>query len=140
MRYLLDTCAMSEAVRPRRDSGLVEWFSHQDENDLYMSVLTVGELEKGVVKLPASKKKERLMRWLQEDVKKRFADRLFDVDLDIATTWGRIRAEAECRGRPLPAIDALIAATAIANDCVVVTRNVADFERAGARTVNPWSG
>lgn len=139
MKHPLDTCAVSELIRSRPDRAFTEWFNRQDESDVYMSVFTVGELEKGVVKLPASRKKERLMRWLQEDVKERFADRLFEVDLEIATTWGRIRGEAERRGGPLPAIDGLIAATAIANDCVVVTRNVADFERAGARTVNPWS-
>ncbi len=139
MRYLVDTCVISEITRPRPHSAVIEWLNSQDANDLHVSVLAFAELEKGVARLPASRKKERLERWLQDDIKKRFADHLFDVNLGIAELWGRIQAEAERRGKPLPVIDGLVAATAIANDCVVVTRNVADFERAGARTVNPWS-
>ncbi len=78
MRYLLDTCAVSELVRSRADRGFIEWFDRQDENDLHVSVLAVGELEKGVAKLPASRRKEGLARWLEEDVKERFAERLLD--------------------------------------------------------------
>ncbi len=130
---------MSETIKPKRDPGLVQWFAEVDENDLCMSVLTVGELEKGVLKLPASRKKERLLRWLRDDVKKRFAERLLDVDLDVAVTWARIQADAESGGRPLPVVDGLIAATAVAHDCAVVTRNIVHIERCGARVVCPWS-
>lgn len=139
MRYLVDACAMSETVKPKRDPGLVQWFAEVHENDLCMSVLTVAELEKGILKLPASRKKERLLRWVQDDVKERFADRLLDVDLDVAVTWARIRAEAERKGSPPPVIDSLVAATAVAHDCAVVTRNIVHIERCGARVVNPWS-
>ena len=140
MRYLVDACAMSETIKPKRNPRLVQWFAEVDENDLCMSVLTVGELEKGVAKLPTSRKKERLLRWLEEDVKRRFADRLLDIDVGVAVAWGRAQAEAEKKGRPLPVIDSLIAATAITNDCAVVTRNVEDMERCGARVLCPWSG
>ncbi len=139
MRHLLDTCALSELIRSRADRGFIEWFDSQDENELHVSVLAVGELEKGVAKLPASRRRERLARWLEEDVKERFAERLLEVDLEVATMWGRIQAEAETRGEKLPIVDGLMAATAIVNDCVVVTRNPAHFERAGARVLNPWS-
>lgn len=139
MKYLLDTCAVSELIRPRPDRAFIEWLNSQDENDVGMSVLTVGELEKGVLKLPPSRRKERLLRWLDEDVKERFADRLLDVDLDVAVTWARIRAEAERKGSPPPVIDSLVAATAVAHDCAVVTRNIVHIERCGARVMNPWS-
>ncbi len=140
MRYLLDTCTASELVRDRPDPGVAQWIQSQDDADVGMSVLTVGELEKGVLKLPPSAKRERLVRWLRDDVKARFAERLLGLDLEAAETWARMRAEAEGVGRPPPVIDSLIAATAISRDCAVVTRNVEDMERCGARVVCPWSG
>ena len=92
MRYLLDTCAASELVRDRPDPGVAQWIQGKDDADVGMSVLTVGELEKGVLKLPPSTRRERLVRWLRDDVKARFAERLLGFDLEAAETWARMRA------------------------------------------------
>lgn len=136
--YLLDTCVVSELARPRPDAGVLAWLEAADEPALYLSVITLGELEKGIAKLPASARRRRIEEWVREDLAARFEERLLDVDRAIAARWGAISGEAEARGAPLPVIDALIAATAIRHGLEVVTRNTADLERCGALCVNPW--
>lgn len=136
--YLLDTCVVSELARPRPDGGVLEWLEAADEPALHLSVITLGELEKGIAKLPPSARRRRIEDWVREDLAARFEGRLLDVDRAIAARWGAISGEAEARGAPLPVIDALIAATALQHGLEVVTRNTADFERCGARCVNPW--
>lgn len=138
MSLLLDTSAVSELVKKVPDHGVVDWLARQDEETIYLSVLTLGELEKGIAKLRASPRRDQLQRWLRGDVAARFADRLLPVDLSVAVRWGALTADAEKRGVPLPVIDSLIAATALEHGLSVVTRNVADFGRCGVRCVNPW--
>lgn len=140
MKYLLDTCAVSEASKPRPDKGMAEWLRSQEEDRVFLSVLSIGELEKGLARLKHSGKRDRLLRWVREDVARRFAGRILTVGAEVARLWGRMQGEAELRGEPLPVIDSLIAATAIANGCVVVTRNVEGMERCGAEVACPWSG
>lgn len=138
MAYLLDTCVLSELVRPRPDAGVIAWLEDAGEDRLFLSVLTLGELEKGVARLSPSARRTRIERWVRKDLRARFEGRWIDVDQAVAERWGAITGASEARGEPLPVIDALIAATALVHDLEVVTRNTADLERCGARCLNPW--
>ena len=140
MAYLLDTCVLSEMVRPRPDAGVTQWLEDAEEERLYLSVVTLGELEKGTARLPASARRRRIERWVRKELAARFEGRILDVDRRVAERWGAISGASEARGAPLPVIDALIAATGLVHGFDVVTRNTADLERCGARCVNPWSG
>ncbi len=137
-RFLLDTCVISELIKPSPSSNVVRWVDDQDEEGLYISVITVGEIEKGISKLPEGKKKVQLQAWLYSELTDRFNDRILDVSLDVAHTWGRIFGEAEKNGRSLPVIDALIAATAITKGLTVVTRNTDDMKESGVALLDPW--
>ena len=107
---------------------------------LYLSVLTVGELEKGIARLAASTRRTRLQSWLRRDLLRRFGHRLLPVDARTAARWGVLTGESENHGQPLPVIDSLIAATALVHGLAVVTRNIGDFARCGATCINPWQG
>jgi len=104
----------------------------------YASVLTIGEIHKGIEKLPESKKKEKLHKWVNYDLKERFKNRIIDFDLQTATVWGKIQAQSELSGKGMPAIDGQIVATGISYDLIVVTRNITDMEISGASLINPW--
>lgn len=138
MKYLLDTCLISELVKKEPHPGVVNWLDEQDEQTLFLSVLNLGELQKGISKLPDCTKKDELQAWIGLDLVERFAGRILDIDLDTALWWGRIQGEAERAGEKLPVMDSLIAATAAAHGLIVVTRNVKDMERCGVRVCNPW--
>lgn len=138
MSFLLDTAVVSELVRKNPSGAVMKWIDGQDEASLYLSVLTIGELEKGVARLPASVRRTRLQSWVRRDLAERFGGRLLPIDTRTAARWGAIAGEFERRGRPLPVIDCLIAATAQVHGLAVATRNVGDFERCGATCVNPW--
>jgi len=138
VRVLLDTCILSELVKPRPDEKVVRWVDAQNEDHLFLSVLIIGELQKGIAKLPESPRRTALRDWLEQDLTERFAGRILPVDAGIALTWGRLQGEAERLGTKLPVIDALLTATAIVHDLTIATRNVADFVRCGAAIVNPW--
>lgn len=109
-----------------------------DETSLYLSVLTIGELEKGIGKLPVPSRRTRLETWVRSDLADRFRERLLAIDGTVAATWGKLAGEAEARGEPLAVIDGLIVATGIAHDLIIATRNTGDFERCGASCFNPW--
>jgi toxin FitB len=138
MNYLLDTCVISELIKKQPNSKVVQWISNIEEANLFISVLTIGELHKGIEKLPESRKKNNLHKWVTYDMKKRFQNRIIDFDLHTATIWGKIHARSEMSGQKLPAIDSLIAATGISHDLVVVTRNTRDMESSGVELLNPW--
>lgn len=138
MNYLLDTCLISELVRPRPEPKVAAWLAEQRESTLFLSVLTVGEIEKGAAKLHDADRAERIRRWLRQDVQFRFSGRILPIDREVATRWGRLMGEAQRQRVTLPVIDALLAATALVYDLVLVTRNVADLERAGVRVLCPW--
>jgi len=138
MKYLLDTCVISELVKPLPNDKVTSWLSSIDESKLYISVLTFGEIEKGIEKLTDGSKKKRLKLWLEDDLKQRFAGRIIPIDLKVALKWGQIQAMSEQAGKALPAIDGLIAVSAITNNCIVVTRNTADMEQSSVALLNPW--
>lgn len=138
MSFLLDTSVVSELVKPSPHGPVLKWIGDQDEASLHLSVVTIGELEKGIARLPASTRRTRLQSWVRRDLVERFGGRLLPIDIRTAARWGAITGESEKRGKPLPVIDSLIAATAIVHGLTVVTRNVEDFERCGAACINPW--
>ena len=140
MNYLLDTCVISELIKPRPDKKVIRWIDGVDERKLFLSVLTLGELEKGIARLPESARKEDLRRWLEQDLAARFAGRIIPIDAAVAAAWGRMQGAAELVGVRLPVIDALMAASAQVCRMSVVTRNVADLERCGTTVINPWAG
>jgi predicted nucleic acid-binding protein len=138
MNYLLDTCLISELAKSNPDKKVVDWVLSENETGFYVSVLTFGELHKGIEKLPESKKKEGLRVWIEDELKDRFQNRIIGIDMRVSILWGRIQCVAEKEGKPMPAIDSLIAATGIAHDLIVVTRNVSDMVQSGVRLLNPW--
>uniref|UniRef100_A0A831U295 Type II toxin-antitoxin system VapC family toxin n=1 Tax=Geobacter metallireducens TaxID=28232 RepID=A0A831U295_GEOME len=138
MKYLLDTCLISEMVKKEPNLAVVSWLDEQDEQTLFLSVLNLGELQKGISKLPDGAKKDGLQAWVTLDLVERFTGRIIDIDLNTALCWGRLQGEAERLGVKLPVMDSLIAAVAAAHGLIVVTRNVRDMERCGVKVCNPW--
>jgi len=138
MKYLLDTCVISELIKKKPNPKIVQWIAKTEESSLFMSVLTIGEIHKGIEKLPESRKKEKLHDWIRYDLEERFQNRILDFDLQTAVIWGRIQAHSELSGKAMPAIDGLIAATGLSYDLAVVTRNSTDMEMSGVTLINPW--
>ncbi|MDZ7718838.1 MAG: type II toxin-antitoxin system VapC family toxin [Balneolaceae bacterium] len=139
MSYLIDTCCISELVKKKPNPNVLKWFADQDELSMYLSVITFGELRKGIEKLPDSKKKKELNQWVNEDLNRRFKNRVININMEEVNRWGKILATAEKNGKPLPAIDSLIAATAQVHELSVVTRNTQDMEGSGVDVINPWT-
>ena len=138
MKYLLDTCVISELIKPQPNRSVVSWLQSQTENDLYLSVLTFGEIEKGIEKAVNETRKSKLKLWVEEDLKQRFKGRILAIDLDVCTKWGEIQAKTELLGKPMPSIDGLIVVSALVNNCIMVTRNVKDMQQSGVELFNPW--
>jgi len=138
VKYLLDTCLISELVKKAPNPAVVSWLDEQDEQKLFLSVLNLGELQKGISKLADGTRKNELQAWVALDLVERFTGRILEIDLETALCWGKLQGEAEQAGEKLPVMDSLIAATAVAHGLVVVTRNVRDIERCGVRVCNPW--
>lgn len=136
--FLLDTNCVSELIRPRPDRHVMEWTDATNEASLYLSVLTLGEIRKGLAALPQGTRRTRLETWLEVDLKARFHGRILPVDSAVADRWGLLTAEAKRKGKPLPVIDGLMAATALHHNLTVVSRNVSDFARARVPVLNPW--
>ena len=139
MRYLLDTNVISEMVAKRPDPRVLRWLSAQNPDDIYLSVITIGELSKGIERLPASKRKETLRSWLHDDLLARFSGHILTLDVDVMLTWGRMTSRLQRSGRPLPAIDSLLAVLAEHHHCVLVMRNAADYSDIGLTVLNPWA-
>lgn len=138
MPYLLDTNVISEAIKPRPEPRVLTWLAAQSASAIYLSVLTLGELEQGIARSPHPLRLARLARWLEEDVLPRFRDRLLVVDVPVMKTWGQITGRALVEGRPTGYVDSLLAATAIVHGLTLVTRNTADVAALPVPTINPW--
>ena len=136
--YLLDTNCISEAVRAQPDPRVAEWVQGIDEDLLHVSVLTLGEIRKGIASLPESRRRERLEIWLTVELRQRFGERILSVDHRVADRWGVLAAHARKRGRQVSIIDGLLAATAVEHDLIVVSRNEGDFAAFELAVINPW--
>jgi tRNA(fMet)-specific endonuclease VapC len=139
VNYLLDTCLISELVAKQPNQQVVDWLDAQVPETLYLSVITIGEIAKGISKLTASKRKESLTKWLNETLPNRFEHRILTIDVSTMMFWGNLVGQLEQNGRPLPVMDSLIAAIALQNSLSLVTRNENDFAGTGVVIVNPWS-
>lgn len=139
MRYLLDTNVISEPFKRSPERRVVRWLNDQSPLDLYISVLTLGELTMGFELVPAGKRRDELQSWVTRDVPRHFVGRLLPVDEEIAREWGQMSAEGRATGRELPATDGLLLATAQIHDLVLVTRNERDCANRGVEILNPWS-
>jgi len=136
LSYLVDTNVLSELRRREPNPRVVEWFTQRPSTTLFLSVLTLGELRKGIQLIPDGERRLRLLDWLEAELPKFFAGRILAVDASVADRWGRLQADA---GRSVPAVDSLLAATALHHGLSLVTRNVRDFMYSGLEVVNPWS-
>jgi toxin FitB len=138
MKYLLDTCVISDLVARQPNPKVIEFVDSIDSDDVYLSAITIGEIAKGIEKLPKSKRKQELHSWLKEDLLVRFNGKIIPLDTDVLIEWGLLTARLESTGTTLPAMDSLIAATVLAHKLTLVTRNVNDFENTGVTILNPW--
>lgn len=139
MRYLLDTCVISELVARQPDAGVVQWVDSIDEDRLFLSAISIGEIRKGIEKLADSKRKSTLAEWLEDDLLIRFQDKILPIDTQVMLVWGELTATLEKRGRRMPAMDSLIAAVALQGGLHLVTRNEDDFAYSGVSVINPWT-
>ena len=136
--FLLDTNCISELVRTTPDPRVLQWIDAADESLLYLSVLTLGEIRKGVAGLPQGKRQTQLEMWLELDLQARFSGRILPIDALIADRWGLMAAEAKRKGWALSAIDGLLAATALQHNLTIVSRNISDFANTRVQSLNPW--
>ncbi|MDZ7863309.1 type II toxin-antitoxin system VapC family toxin [Acidovorax sp.] len=136
MSYLIDTNVLSELRRKAPDPGVVDWFTKRPPSTLFLSVLTLGEIRKGIEGASDAQRRQVLTDWLETDLPLFFTGRILSVDASVSDRWGRLVGAA---GRPLPAIDSLLAATAMAHDLVLVTRNTKDFAGLSVQLFNPWA-
>ena len=135
MSYLLDTNVISELVRPKPAKAVLAWFENIPSEALHISVLTLGEIRKGIENMPDGARREKLRLWLEHELVDWFGSRILAVDKAVADRWGRLIAQM---GRPVPSIDSLLAATALHHELRLVTRNQKDFDYPGLEVVNPW--
>lgn len=138
MRVLLDTCVLSELVRPKGHPAVQNAVGALEDDELFVSVLSIGEIVKGIALLKESRKRRELAAWLQE-LERNCGSRLLPVDLETCRIWGEVTAAAQKAGRQVAATDGLIAATALRHGLHVMTRNRSDFEPVGVLVINPWS-
>ena len=136
--FLLDTNIPSELIRTRPEPRVANWVYARDEQSLFLSVVSIGELRRGFVVLPASKRRTELEQWFENDLVPRFRGRILPVSLPIADRWGHLGGECQLRGTPLNTADGMIAAKALEHDLTVVTRNLKDFAGLGVAVLNPW--
>lgn len=137
MKYLLDTCVLSEVVKPRPEPRVLAWINARQETELHVAAMTLAELQRGIARLPASRRKSELALWL-EQLRLSFAGRALAFTPATATYWGEMCAQVEAGGRTLAAFDSIIAATAVEHGLVLVTRNERDFAVAPLVICNPW--
>ena len=138
VNYLIDTAAISELKRPRPNINVVRWFDSIAPSSLFLSVLTIGELMKGILRLPKSKKQRELLDWLESEIPRYFnSERILPISYQVSLRWGAITAQLQLSGFNPPIVDSLIAATCIEHNLICVTMNVRDIKRCGAQVFNP---
>jgi predicted nucleic acid-binding protein len=139
MNFLLDTNVVSEWLKPQPNQGVIDWLAQADEDQVFLSVVTITELRYGVERMATGKRRKRLDQWLSEELPVRFDGRILPVDATIAGACGKLMARSESLGRPIEARDAFIAATAEVYALTLVTRNASDFQPTLKTILTPWS-
>jgi tRNA(fMet)-specific endonuclease VapC len=138
MNYLLDTNVISELISKEPDKKVVEWLDRLDPNTIYLSVITIGEIRKGIEKLPPSKRRDKVKEWLESDLLLRFQGRILKITTEVMLIWGELTGRLENEGKRITAIESLIAAIVLEGNYHLVTRNEHDFQHTGVRIINPW--
>jgi toxin FitB len=137
MNFLLDTCTISEPKQKTPDAQVLEWIDAQDESKLFLSVLTIGEIRKGIMRLESGRKQAELENWL-EQLRMRFSRRILPMSEKTFLVWGKMYGEFERKGIMRPAFDSLLEATALEHEMIFVTRNVKNFQNSQVTILNPW--
>jgi toxin FitB len=138
MNYLLDTCLLSEFTRRQPEEKVVRWLDQIEEEKLFISVITIGEIQRGIERLTESHRKTELLTWFNNGLIQRFGERILPLDTATMFLWGSLTARMEQSGQPMGLMDSLIVATALQNNLIIATRNVSDFLPCGVQVVNPW--
>ncbi|HMP40052.1 MAG TPA: type II toxin-antitoxin system VapC family toxin [Roseiflexaceae bacterium] len=139
MKYLLDTNVISELVAKQQNQKVIDWLDNLDPSSIYVSVITIGEIRKGIEKTPSPQRKAELTAWLYNDLLVRFSGKIAEITTNTILYWGKLVAQLEQQGQPLSALDSLIAAIALEGDYHIVTRNEDDFTNTGVVIINPWT-
>jgi predicted nucleic acid-binding protein len=137
VKYLLDTCVLSELVKSAPSEQVINWFKEHQSDEMFISAISLAELLRGVAKLPESKRRNDLIIWIKK-IEIDFMDRILSFDQNVAHSWSDMTALTEVKGKSIAAFDSLIAATAHMHDCYLVTRNVRDFVNSGVEIIDPW--
>jgi predicted nucleic acid-binding protein len=138
MNYVLDTNVISELISKQPNKKVLEWLDRLDPNTICLSVITIGEIRKGIEKLPPSKRRDTVKEWLEVDLLLRFQRRILEITAEVMLIWGELTGRLEKEGRQITAIDSLIAAIALQGNYCLVTRNEHDFQHTGVTIINPW--
>ena len=139
MKYILDTNIISEFISRTPNQKVIDYILTLNENDIYLSVITIGEIKAGVEKLADGQKKDKLLYWLEHDLLVRFENRIIDIDTEIMLQWAIVNTKLKQLGKPLPIMDSLIGATSQVKGMVLLTRNEKDFKNLDIRMVNPFN-
>lgn len=138
MQYILDTNVISELIAKQPNLHVLAWLDELNPADVFLTVITIGEIRKGIEKLPQSRRREELSGWLERELLPRFQGQILALGTEVLLVWGELTGRLEREGRPLTAIDSLIAAIALHGDYCLVTRNDSDFRASGIKVINPW--
>jgi toxin FitB len=138
MIYLLDTCIISEFVKPQPQEKVLNFVTSISLHNIFLSAITIGEIWRGIVKLDESRRRNLLEIWFEKDIIEKYSDRILPVTKEIALIWGEKKSELERKGKAISVMDCLISATALYYDFMVVTRNTKDFINTGCKLLNPW--
>lgn len=138
MKYLLDTCFLSELVKSTPEQAVLSWMGERTETELFVSAMTIAEIGRGIERLAASRRQIELSTWLQQLIVG-FESRILDFTAETASVWAHMCANLEAKGKPMAAFDSIIAATALEHGLALVTRNLRDFMHAPLVLINPWS-
>lgn len=139
MNYLLDTCVLSEFTRRQPEKKVIDWLDRMDEDTLFISAITIGEIQHGIERLPESHRKTELLVWFNNKLIRRFETRILPLDAAAMLLWGSLVARMEQDGKPMSVMDSLIVATALQNNLIIATRNSSDFLPCGVQVINPWN-
>ena len=138
MNYLLDTCVLSEFTRRQPNVRVIDWLNSIEEEKLFISVITIGEIQRGIEHLPDSHRKTELLLWMNNELLTRFAERMITIDASMMFLWGSLFTRQEASGQKMGVMDSLILASALQNNLIIATRNVTDFLPSGVQVINPW--
>jgi tRNA(fMet)-specific endonuclease VapC len=138
MNYLLDTCVLFEFTRRQPEHKVLEWLEQIPEEKLYLSVITIGEVQHSIERLPSSQRKTELLLWLNNALIERFEGRILPLDTATMLVWGTLMAQMERAGRPTGSMGGLMVATALHHQLIIATRNTSDFLPCGVQVINPW--